>query len=124
MSKHTNIEETELLKADELPAWFSYPRPFIRLIEIGITKLDPWWIFGRKYALEKREGLKSRYPTRDLVPFARNQSNDDVACWDKSDPQKVIVIHDYADPGWEQRATFDTFWDWFRSAVEDFIEFE
>lgn len=97
---------------------------FLRLVESGITHLDPWWIFDRRFALEKLDGLKTRYPSRNLVPFARNQSNDDVACWERGALPKVVVIHDYADPGWEQRATFDTFWDWFRSAVEDFIEFE
>jgi hypothetical protein len=118
------VEKLELLSASELPSWFGYPRAFRRLVESGITSFAPWWIFDRKYAQEKMAGLKSRYPTLDLVPFARNQGNDDVACWERGDPSKVVIIHDYADPGWEQRATFDSFWDWFRSAIGDFIEFE
>jgi hypothetical protein len=113
-----------LLSVAELPPWFTYPGPFMRVVESGIIKLDPWWIFDQNYAREKLEGLRNRYPTRDLVPFARNQGNDDVACWEKGDLQKVVIIHDYAAPGWEQRATFDTFWDWFRAVVEDFIQFE
>lgn len=112
----------ELLKPEDLPGWFSYPPAFIHLVTRGMTQFDPWWIFDRDYAQEKMEGLKTRYPERNLVPFARNQSNDDVACWDKDAPGKVVVIHDYADPGWERRATFDTFQDWFRSAMEEFIE--
>ncbi len=120
----TEADKVEVLSADELPAWFSYPRTFLRLIESGITRFDPWWIFDRKFAREKLEGLKTRYPARDLVPFARNQGNDDVACWESVHPSKVIIIHDYADPGWEERKTFESFSDWFRSAIEDFIEFE
>lgn len=119
-----NTEKHEFLRSDELPAGFAYPRAFLRLVEGGIMRLDPWWIFDRRFALEKIAGLKSRYPQRDLIPFARNQGNDDVACWERDDASKVLIIHDYADTGWEQRAVFDTFWDWFRSAIEDFIEFE
>src|SRR5579862_2125584 len=77
------IGKLELLSANELPSWFNYPRAFTRLVERGITHLDPWWIFDRKFAREKMAGLKSRYPSRDLVPFARNQGNDDVACWER-----------------------------------------
>ncbi len=115
-------EKLELLRTEDLPRWFSYPPAFIHLVESGMTQFDPWWIFDRKYAKEKLEGLKIRYPERSLVPFARNQSNDDVACWDRDVPGKVVVIHDYADPGWEVHATFDSFQDWFRSAMEDFID--
>ncbi len=118
------IEHLKLLAPEKCPAWFTYPRPFMRLVERRITHLDPWWIFDRGFALEKLSGLKSRYSNRDLVPFARNQSNDDVECWERDNPSRVVIFHDYAEPGWEQRSTFDTFWDWFRSAVEDFIEFE
>src|SRR5262249_6086940 len=112
------VDKPELLKPEQLPEWFTYPSAFLQLVDSGITQFDPWWIFDRKYAKEKMGGLRARYPDRDLVPFARNQSNDDVACWDKNAPGKVVVIHDYADPGWERRATFDTFQDWFRSAIE------
>jgi hypothetical protein len=88
------VEKMEILGGDELLSWFNYPRPFLRLVESGVTHLDPWWVFDRKFAREKIEGLKIRYPTRNLVPFARNQGNDDVACWEKGDLEKVIIIHD------------------------------
>jgi len=113
-----------MLHADELPLWFSYPRPFIRLIEADITSLQPWWIFDRSFGRDKLAGLKSRYPDRDLVPFARDCSSDDVACWGKGDLSKVVIVHDYEARGFEQGVVFDTFWDWFRSAIEYFIEFE
>lgn len=114
----------ELLKKDDAPDWFHYPRQFLRLVERDLVLFDPWWIFGREFALERMNGLRSRYPTRDLVPFARNQGNDDVACWERGDMPKVVVIHDYAEAGWEQGAVFDDFWEWFRSAMEDFINHE
>lgn len=57
--------------------------------------------------------------------FARRQDNDDVACYDTADPQcPVVVIHDFAKPGWEHRATYPTTYAWFRQAIEDFITFD
>ena len=53
------------------------------------------------------------------------QDNDDVACWDlRRDPQQVVVIHDFADPGWEHRSEYPTFYAWLRQAIEDLIEFD
>jgi hypothetical protein len=36
-------------------------------------------------------------------------------------PGKVEVIHDFADPGWEQREEYDDFWSWFEAAVVDMV---
>jgi hypothetical protein len=68
-------------------------------------------------------GLRERY-WRKYIPFAARQDNDDRACFDPELPGQVIVVHDYASEGWEQRSSFDSFWDWFRSSVEDMILFE
>jgi hypothetical protein len=69
------------------------------------------------------KGLKERYPARELFPFAMRTDCDDVACWERGNLERVVIIHDFADPGWEQEAVFDTYWDWFRSAINDFAEF-
>lgn len=118
----TTGPQLTILTPEELPEWFTYPPEFLNLIASGITLFDPWWIFDSGYGIQKLNGLRTRYPERNLVPFARDQSNDDVACWEKELPGKVVIVHDFADPGWEARKTFDTFHDWFRSAIEDFIE--
>lgn len=60
-------------------------------------------------------GLKQRYSTRKLVPFARRGDNDDVACLDateQSNKPKIIIIHDWASPGYENRGEFDDFLAW------------
>jgi hypothetical protein len=36
----------------------------------------------------------------------------------------VVVIHDFASPGWEQRREYRDFWAWFHVAVEDMFDFE
>jgi hypothetical protein len=33
-------------------------------------------------------------------------------------------VHDFASPGYEQRAELADFYSWFRQAIEDFIDFE
>jgi hypothetical protein len=78
-------------------------------VELGLTNLEPWWIITGDLLRDRHVELLRRYPQRALVPFARRQDNDDVACWDVS-TGKVIVIHDFASPGSETRGEFADFY--------------
>jgi hypothetical protein len=118
------MNKIDLLSDEELPPGFTYPRQFIHLTELGLLDLEPWYILQSNALRESKAGLASRYPERNLVPFARRQDKDDIACWVGSDSQQVFVIHDFASAGWEQRAVHAEFYDWFRQAVEDLIEFD
>jgi hypothetical protein len=113
----------DLLGVSDLPDGFSYPPEFIRVVELGLVDLEPWWILVGDLLRERTAGLAKRYPERRLVPFARRQDNDDVACWDL-DSGKVTVIHDFASPGYEAREVLDDFYSWLRGAIEDLIAFE
>lgn len=113
----------ELLQAEMLPQGFTYPRQFLRIIEQEIQDLTPWHILSGERLRMRREGLQERYP-RNLVPFARRQDNDDVACWEGTDNHRVVIIHDFASSGWENRESYSSFWGWFRSAIEEMIAFE
>jgi hypothetical protein len=113
----------ELLVLSDLPAGFSYPSDFVRVVELGLIDLEPWEILLGDRLRQKVSGLRERYPRSRVVPFAARQDNDDVACWDV-DTGAVAIVHDYASPGWERRHPgFGTFNDWFRQAIEDLIEF-
>ncbi len=114
----------DLFAEAELPQGFRYPPQFKRVIEKGLTDLEPWFFLGGKPLRDTMSGLATRYPERQLVPFAGRQDNDDVACWEVDADGKVVIIHDFASPGWEQRGEFAGFYDWLRRAVEDFIEFD
>jgi hypothetical protein len=114
---------TDLLTARDLPPGFSYPPEFIRVLDHGLTDIEPWWIIEGERLRIRFSGLRERYPSRTLVPFALRQDNDDVACWDVAGGN-VTIIHDFASPGWEQRAELTDFYAWFRRAIEDFIDFE
>ena len=110
-------KESFILGADERPSWVEYPRAFRRLVDQGIIHITPWHLMEGQRALVHFEGLATRYPTRELYPFAYRQDNDDVACWSKGSGEKVFVVHDFASPGFEDEGMFDDVWSWFRMAV-------
>jgi hypothetical protein len=93
------------------------------LISNNLTVFHPWEVITGERRNSKKMGLEQRFPNRDLFPFAVKTDCDDVACYDLNDDYKVVVIHDFSSVGWEQREVFQSFWDWFKSAMDDFIEF-
>ena len=113
-----------LLNNEELPDWFHYPDNFLRIVEQGLLDFDPWIILTGAQLRTRFSGIKERFPTRELVPFARREDNDDVACWDKDKPGAVMIIHDFSGLGYENKVELHSFWDWLRSALEATIEYE
>jgi hypothetical protein len=113
----------DLLPINVLPAGFEYPPEFVRVVELGLTNLEPWWIIDGDRLRNRFTGLRERYRDRSLVPFAIRQDNDDVACWDTA-ADNVVIVHDFASPGYEQRSEFSDFYAWFRQAIEDFIQWQ
>ncbi len=111
-----------LLTLDDLPDGFSYPEEFIRVVELGLTNLEPWWIMDGDLLRVRQTGIESRYPSRKLVVFAMRQDNDDVACWDL-DQGGVVVVHDFASAGYETREHYSDFYCWFRQAIDDLVGF-
>lgn len=112
----------ELLTSEELPEGFEYPSEYLRVVDLGLIDLEPWWLFDGDSLRIRMKGLRERYPTRTLVPFARRQDRDDVACWDL-DVGDVAVVHDFASAGWEQLGMrFPDFYTWLRQAIDDLIE--
>ena len=113
-----------ILTASELPAGFEYPSDFIRFVTMEIIYLEPWFVLTDERLRERHQGLKNRYPNRRLVPLARREDNDDVACWDLS-TGKISIVHDFAAPGWESRGDrgFPDFAAWLHSAIDDMLEF-
>jgi hypothetical protein len=116
-------EMAELLTIHDLPPNFQYPPLFIRVVELGLTDLEPWRILEGDWLRRRYTGLRKHYPERSLIPFAARQDCDDIACWEDS-AGEVAIIHDLASPGWEQRATLPDFAAWLRKAIEDLIDFE
>jgi hypothetical protein len=112
-----------LLSIADLPGDFEYPPEFVRVVELGLTQLEPGWIIDGDHLRTRYRGLRKRYPSRMLVPFAIRQDCDDVACFELNRPG-VVIIHDFASPGWEQRDHLPDFYSWLRRAIDDLTEFD
>ena len=108
---------------ENLLTGFSYPEEYLRIETQNLLNLKPWIILDRKDAKDKFHGLQSRYPDKILMPFAIRIDSDDVACFEINIANKIVIIHDYSKSGWEQVSEFDNFWEWFKTAVEDMIEY-
>jgi hypothetical protein len=102
---------------------FSYPAEFLAAAGAGFDRLDPWWVLPLDLAEEIRCALKTRYPSRQYIPFAKHQGCDDLACWEAGSMPQVLIVHDYSEAGTEERQRFSTFHEWLRSAFNDFMEY-
>lgn len=118
------IVNKKLLAASELPKGFSYPESFLKVVRLELVDLEPWYIMDADDVQLRIKGMRVRYPERVLIPFARRDDNDDVACFELNKGETVQIIHDFASPGYEQRKTYNTFWVWFREAIEEMINFD
>jgi len=112
-----------LLDPTELDIGINYPGGLLRAVDQGLVNLTPWHIMQRDLAKKRFQGVRQRYRVM-YVPFARRQDNDDLACFDPARPQRIFIIHDFAPEGAQEYREFPSFWDWFRSAVEDMMEFD
>jgi hypothetical protein len=114
----------ELLNKTELPDGFVYPEAFLRLIEQNLIDLSPWIIDSGNSLKLRHSGLKKRFPNHTIIPFARRLDNDDIACWLEGDNQTVFVIHDFATNALERKKKFISFWAWFKTAIDDMIDYD
>lgn len=112
----------ELFDASKKFNGFDYPKGLKKIAELEIVDLDVWFILDAPFASRYCTDINERYPERKLIPFAKRSDNDDVACFEIGKLQKVEIIHDFANPGWEQKEEYKDFWDWFKSAVNVLIE--
>ncbi len=101
---------------------FEYPDGLKKVADLELTDLDIWFILDAAFAKTYCDSIAERYPERSLIPFAKRSDCDDVACFEVDKPGTVQIIHDFADPGWEQREEFPDFWSWFSSAINLLIE--
>lgn len=105
---------------------FEIPKGYYRIQELGLTNIQPWYFLDGQEFETICKGIQMRYPQRVLLPFARRQDDDDIACFvvESSDYTRghVLIIHDYASSGTEVDNSFPSFWDWFRMAINEMID--
>lgn len=102
------------------PSWVVYPTEYLEMIKNGNDEFLPWYLMDREQLLVRFKGMQKRYPTRSLFPFARDDQSDDVACWEKNKPGKIVLIHDFASPGYENKNEFESFEEWYNFVVTNY----
>lgn len=116
------IISVEWLKKFETQiANFYYPNSYLKVVGLGLFDYDNWYLLSNELISSRYDILKQTFPERYLVPFAARYDCDDIACFDVQYVDKVIIIndHDYADD--ENLQVFETFWNWFISAIKELI---
>lgn len=108
----------------DLPSGFVYPEAFLNFVSAAEIDLAPWKILPAKKQVSLAQDLADRYPQRKLLPFAKRTDCDDVAAWELDKQDEVIILHDFADEGWELRERFDDFDGWLKRALSDKREWE
>jgi hypothetical protein len=112
-----------LLQTEDVDEPVTLPDGLMKVVEHNLIDITPWHIMPRELAVVRLKGLRQRYQQK-YVPFAYRQDNDDVATILTGVPDRVVVIHDFAADGSEVVCEHESFWAWFRAAVDDLIEFE
>lgn len=102
------------------------PHGYQEAKNLNLVNLHPWHLVSDEEFDYLFAGVNKRYPDRSVVPFARRTDSDDVACFVIRDSEQeagqVVVVHDFASSGYEVVARMEKFWDWFRYAVNEMIE--
>lgn len=112
-----------LLPKGELPDGFDYPEEYLRIVRLNLENLEPWYLLPPERASTIMAGLGERYGSRILIPFAKRDDNDDVSCFEVRGRFPIVIIHDFSSRGTETRKGFESFWDWFRYAIEEMMAF-
>lgn len=100
---------------------YQYPEAYQKLIELNLVDFDIWYFIESEQATRRYYDLKARFPKRQLIPFARRDDNDDIACFEIGQANKVQLIHDFTTEGFEQRGEFQDVWDWLTYAINEMI---
>lgn len=107
-----------------LPIDFDYPRLFLKILKLNLVDFECWYLMDKAQVYNRRKGLLTRYPDRNLVPFARRDDCDNIACFEVGAGEKVFIIHDFSSPGFEQEEEFQDFKAWFQHAISELLRNE
>jgi hypothetical protein len=113
-------EPRYLFSDRKLPNNFNFPESYLRATSVEEENLPDisgwfWLTFDHELANFWFDTIKEQFPKRQLIPFAKDNDSDDVACFDASEQMKeplVLIIHTFCDPGWEERGSYNNFLEW------------
>ncbi|MDX1994450.1 MAG: hypothetical protein SF029_18855 [bacterium] len=120
-----------MLQKNQLPVevqkmHFDLPNAYYKVFDLGLTNLTPWRFLEAEECQDLFSVLRQLYSGNVLLPFARRMDNDDVACLvvqsQEYTTSSVLIVHLFASSGDEVDHIHETFWDWFRAAVDEMID--
>ena len=101
---------------------YRFPIKYQSFIELGVSDFGYWYLIPNEQLNSRIIGLKQRYPDRKLIPFARRDDCDDIACFDVDIPDKVLIIHDFAKNGYELKKTYNDLSEWFQDVIGELLK--
>ena len=113
----------EILDTDGYEVAFNYPDALERLVALKLLNFDLWYLVSREQSVEIFKQMKMNCNRMGLIPFARRGDNEDIACFETGNDEKVVVFKNCEYLGYRPREVFDSVWDWFRDAIEIMIAF-
>ena len=114
----------ELFDVKRIYKDFEYPCSIIKAVDLNLVDFGYWYLMNKEQAETRIHGLIKRYPDRKLIPFARRDDCDNIACFEIGKEWSVQIIHDFASVGYEQREVYKDFWTWMKAAIDELISTE
>ena len=111
----------ELFDIKQIYKDFQYPSSIVKAVNLNLVDFEYWYLMTEEQVETRIKGLMKRYPNRKLIPFARRDDCDTIACFEIGKETKVQIIHDFASEGYEQREEYNDFWDWMKAAIDELI---
>ena len=105
---------------------FEYPKHYLAALELNLTNFYFWYfmdLLGQDYIKWRIEHLQKWYPNRKLIPFAKRDDCDDIACFEIGKGDEVQIVDDFAYRGYELETNrkYESFWAWMKAATEELI---
>jgi hypothetical protein len=119
------------MKDSDIPDFgFELPRGYRWLLDRGLvgfeanSSLQPWHYLPSKHAFDLGERWPSRPGNTRLFAFAKRQDCDDLACFEVvgSRAERIFVVHGWTPGGYEVDRSYQSFWEWLKSVVDDIAE--
>ncbi|MDR1064735.1 MAG: SMI1/KNR4 family protein [Azoarcus sp.] len=125
----TKGDKPYLFEDGFLSTGFRFPESYLHLVQKELPDIEPWgWLASYKeLSISWMKILQEQFPYRTLIPFAKFGGSDDIACFDGTDTSgdpKVLFIHTFCSPGWEDRGTVDNFDGWLKGITEESRQFK
>jgi hypothetical protein len=113
----------KILEPGDIDVKVDLPKELHRLVKLNIVDLTPWQILSRDVALKKLKWLRSQF-SPNYVPFAWRKDRDELACIEPEYPNRIQIVCASEAKDYERAETYDSFWNWFREAINEMILYE